>query len=447
MKANALQIIALAGAVIAVAATPAVAGWSQPRTLGTPAGYVVPLGVQADAFGRLVVSWIAQRQTSARSAARVYTLSRSPNGTFGMPRSRLEQVGEPAIYGRGQLLYLLSRRVDSDRVTIGVAFGAAGGAATVRTIARRIALGASPVLAANRRGHAVIAWTERSGQRTLIRVAERHRGRAFGRARTLGSSRFAGVVAVAVGERGDVVVAYQRRRGARRYVIEARFRRADGRWLRPEQAGRAAAGVELAVHVSSEGAGYLAWRAQSSGDAARIPWLIRAAVRERNARFTESQVIDQSGVAERAVGQLALVPLRGGGAALAWSGSSRPAADRHPVRVATAAARGVFGTPVELAADGVLGDIAASASEILVTWSRGGIIYAASADTRGTFKRAQVISSNERAEQPRAAFDAAGRPTLIWAARPDSARAVVRTTTRDLRVRVAGRQAVRRQLP
>jgi hypothetical protein len=123
-----------------------------------------------------------------------------------------------------------------------------------------------PELAANDRGDVAVAYLQRvRGGRRAVTLAERHPGWRFAAPRIVaGGGPGAFAVTVALGARGDLVVAWQRGRS-----VEAPVRRLGGR-LRPvERLGSAVAqNTRLHAAVSRSAAVWVAWDAQLTTEGA-----------------------------------------------------------------------------------------------------------------------------------------------------------------------------------
>jgi hypothetical protein len=282
-----------------------------------------------------------------------------------------------------------------------------------------------------------VAWTEAtSGIDGRVRLAVRRPGGRFARAVTVavgavgrptGGTASGRGVAVAVGGRGEVVVAYQRERGRAR-TIEAR--RVGRRLGRPQTLGPQRGLVDLSAAMAPNGRAVVAWDSQDVGEEANEAYRVYAAVRSAgSARFSAAQALDRGGPAIRPNGRVALAVGRDGSAVVAWSSplGSYSAGLRSAVRVATAGPLGRFGAQSELAPSGAVGDVAIGAGgAAIVVWSQVAgeeepldVIAAVRPAGASAFATPEPVSPRESASYPAAAFDPrSGQPVVVWTGTP-----------------------------
>ena len=257
-----------------------------------------------------------------------------------------------------------------------------------RTVAhgRRIT---SPVLAGNADGRLALAWFDDRGTgNDAVMVALRRPGGGFGRSLRLARERVRSV-AVAVGERGQVLVAWDAFGKVRtRLRRGSRFGRTDTIRSHPAFNARLQAGV------AADGRAIVGWTAKfrSEGGAAG-PTYQQVAVRPSGAgRFREAQLLSRTSDAPDAEGTLRLDV--SGAPQVAWTqedGVFRSRAD----------GAGVFGTAEPVAPAGaLLQDLAGG----IAFWTHGGALVADG-----------VPVSTAGATQAEAAIDPlTDEPAVVW---------------------------------
>jgi hypothetical protein len=370
MRAALLALVVLLGLPASATAAPP---WSAPRDVSGPHTFVD--GLWADVG---LIGW------------------RSEDGEAGAPAGR---VFEPVFYGSGSGAVALVRRNQ-----LRVAFARPGGLwgrSTRLFQGRRIA---SPVLAGNARDDLAVAWFEDRGTfNDRVYVALKRAGRAFGRPLRLATGRIRSV-SVAIGSRGDVLVAWDARG-----KIRTRFRRRGRRAFGPAETLRSdpAFFAALRTGVASSGRAYVAWAAQFLTEGGeRGPGFYDAAVRPAGAaRFRRAQRLERIG-SDRQIGTLDLELSGRGRAIVAWTG------DR--VRAAETDAGARFGPPRDLSGPGAgLTDVVASSEGLrLVAWTAPGpLVQAAYAPPGGPFGVPEDVAPGEGA---RASLPG---PSLAWIAR------------------------------
>jgi hypothetical protein len=305
-----------------------------------------------------------------------------------------------------------------------------------------------PALAANDRGRVALAYVQRlRGRRRAVRLAERRPGGAFGAPRIVDGSFGAMGVAVAVGRRGDLAVAWKRRGW-----VEARVRPAGGRLgpvLRLARSPRLP--DVLRVAVTPRGAVWVAWAATREFEVGfDTPYQIRFAMRPAGARrFRPARQLDGNArVAEVAGMDLAVDP--DGTAFVAWS---RWDGANLRARLATVSTDGrsvARRTLSQPAYDAAIEQVVTSqrAGEALVAWERldapreiGTQVLAGLVEPGGRYAGEEMVSDADRAPQPWADFDpVTGAPTIVWSQRigpdgpfvpVDQLQTVARTATRQ----------------
>lgn len=380
-------LLALAVLVVLPASTEAAPPWSAPRDVSGPHTFVDGLWA-----GGGLIGW------------------RSEDGEAGAPAGR---SGDPVFF-RGGAAVAIVRPVGSNRdprSELRVAIRSGGRFGPSKRVVKHPRI-APPTLAGNARGDLALAWFEdRSVDHDRVYVALRRAGHAFGHPIRLAGGRVRGV-SVAVGPRGDVLVAWNtvdkvrtrlKRHG--RGFARAETLRADPAW-----------GAAMRPAIASSGRAYVAWASQGlfeGGDSG--PAYYDVAVRPAGAkRFRRAQRLDRL-AANHLGGPLDLTLTGRGNALVAW------VSDR--ARVAETGADGRFGAARELSAPGDevtrLGgiDVAARpAGARLVTWTVAGPLVRAAFGAPG----APLGPPEDVApgETPRAAFP--GPAVVDWQLRrPD----------------------------
>jgi hypothetical protein len=380
-------LLALAVVLALPAATEAAPPWAAPEDVSRPHTFIDGLWIGT----HLTFGW------------------RSEDGERGAPAGR---VGEPTFYGWDEGAAAIVRPVGSNRdprSELRVAFLRPGGAfGRSQRVVERPGI-ASPVVAGNARGNLALAWFEDRGARNdHVYVALQRRGRPVGRPLRLATGRVRSV-SVALGARGDVLVAWDAR-GTIRTRLRRSGRRSFGRaeTLRSDPAFSA----KLRTAVAASGRAVVAWTAQRQTEGGeRGPGYYEAALRPAGARrFGRAQRLERIG-AGRPVGSLDLELAGAGRAVVAWT-SGR-------VRVAETGADERFGAPRDLSAPGAglaefgtVDVLASSTGWRLVTWTAAGPrVQAAVAPVGAGFGPPEDVAPGEGA---RAGFPG---PTLVWQVR------------------------------
>ncbi len=384
-------LLALAVLVVLPASTEAAPPWSAPRDVSGP--HMLVDGLWA---GGGLIGW------------------RSEDGEAGTPAGR---SGDPVFFGNGQAAVAIVRPIGSNRdprSELRVAIRSGGRFGPSRRVVKHPRI-APPTLAGNARGDLALAWFEdRSVNHDRVYVALRRAGHAFGKPIRLAGGRVRGV-SVAVGSRGDVLVAWNtvdkvrtrlKRRG--HGFARAETLRADPAW-----------GAKLRPAVASSGRAYVAWASQGlfeGGDSG--PAYYDVATRPAGAqRFHRAQRLDRL-AAGHLGGPLDLALTGRGNALVAW------VSDR--VRVAETGADGRFGALRDLSAPGAISDdditrlggvdaAGTPAGARLVTWTvTGPLVRAAFAPPGSTFGAPEDVGPGET---PRAVLPG---PSVAWQVRrPD----------------------------
>jgi hypothetical protein len=449
--ASGLTVLVTAWAALVASAAHAAPPWSEPRSIGAPAGVVSGAEIGFGPAGTALLS----RRTNANAAARqedyedrLATLT--PDGKLVEHRPLSDRLAAPPLlFGRGRVALLRERLLSERdatprRVRLSVSVGSAARPAG-RGRPHRLASfttfprSGSSAMAVGAQGQIAIVWMAYRGDefgsgRFRVRLALRRPNGRFDRTRTVASGRVetegdAPPVAVAIGGRRDVVVTYAVA------GIKVRSLRRGRRFDPPQALGPSSGFVELAARGSRTGRTVVAWATQDGGEEVSEPYVVRAALRApRAARFGPTQVVDPGEAnLERVAGRMRLAMAADGTAALTWSNASGRYPDiTQPVLVSVAERDGGFGPFAVLAANGAARDVALrDDGAALVTWTdpRGRTFAPVSPDTFAAlrpgpaqpFGPPELIATSSPDSgldrQAAAAYDPrTGRPTVIWTA-------------------------------
>jgi hypothetical protein len=358
----------------------------------------------------------------------VRVASAATSGTFGPERAAPDALFPTDIYANGRVLLLgeqgiITKRRQRSRIKL--AFGrTVGSFGTPRTI-DTVETFRLPSAAANDAGRVAVAYIRVTrGRRRAAKLVVRPRKR-FGRPRIVSRRGGVNAVTVAVGPRGDVVVAWER--GGR---IEARIRR-PGRRLGPVVlVGRGAKlGTKLRAAVAASGRVWIAWSSQmlsEGGD--NGPFTLQSAVSSRRrSKFRSARLLDRYDrrASDEATFDLALDGRDNG--LIAWSSFD---GQNFRARLGFANRRGRFAHLTTLSQpgyDAVVGDLATSgrAGEALAVWSRldavgevGTTVLAGYVPPDGSYPGEEQVSRGDRARLPAVAFNLrTGLPTAVWSQR------------------------------
>jgi hypothetical protein len=455
------RALGLPGSLLLVAVAPAspshAATWSAPATLSSPATFVDSPFIGFGTSGEGLASWSYTIGIGPGSSFGLRAAPRAATGQFGAERELPADIARHTVYARDRVV-AVSQRDHGDRRTLRVAFGSTSGRiAAARTIDRFTSVpgyGNWPELAANDRGDVAVAYLQRiRGGRRAVTLADRRPGGRFAAPRIVaGRGRGAFAVTVALGARGDLVVAWQRRRW-----VEARVRRAGGRLGPVQRLGPAVAqDTRLHAAVAPSGAVWVAWDAQLTTEGGTSgPFTIRVAMRPAGARtFRPARVLERNEGRASAESRVDLALDPAGAAFVAWSSSDGASAR---ARLATFTADGqtaIIRTLSQPGYDASVRDVATSQQpgEALVVWARldavgelGTQVLAGPIAADGTYAGEEAVSDADRARLPATAFDpVTGAPTVVWSQRigPDGpgvpvaqVRTVLRAATRSLTTR------------
>jgi hypothetical protein len=408
-------LVALALPAAALADPP----WSPTPNLSSPHLFVDPVEVTASGDGTALAWWRWQDGTVSNAPPSASVASRPPGGAFGQERPAPSGLQDLEAYAQTRAIALTA---GAPRLTaptrLAVAFGSTSGAfGSPRRIVDERSLGGIPQLAVDARGDAAIAYYRNlGGTNNRVMVSLRRAGGSFGAPFQIAHGRIRSV-AVAVGPRGDVLVAWDARG-----TIQARYRSPSASGFQPIEtiSSDPTFFAQIQAAVTDGGRCYLAWSAKFlSEGGSQGPVFDEVAVRPAGHRFRAAQRLERDGesFAQRPVA-LALTGERD--ATVAWTGFDGTNAR---VRVAATDPSARFGAPQDVSPagrDGVVSDLAAAGGTRLVVWDNGSFdanqVFAALAAPGAPFGPAEAVSAAQEARGAHATL--AGAPTLVWTNRP-----------------------------
>ena len=407
-----LVLLGLATAPLAAAAP-----WSAPRDVSRPHTFIDDVSIAFVPSGAGLIGWRLQDGVGAGARGGEAVAARSASGALGPARSAPRgRSGRLVLYGRSRAAVALVRPVGSNRdprSELRVAFGSAGGALPAVEARRPPPADRAAELRRQRarRPRARVVRGPRAAN-DRVEVALRRAGGSFGAPLRLATGRVRSV-SVAVGPRGDVLVAWDARG-----KIRTRLRRAGRRTLRaaPRRcAPRRRSPRRCAPRSRAPGRAYVAWAAQLADEGGDTgPAFYEAAVRPAGAaRFRPAQLLERLGAGAQ-VGPLDLALTGHGNAVVAWTGER--------VRAAQTDASGRFGAPADLSlrpgCSLPLTDVAAAPDGARVAvWTAGSLVQAAYAAPGAPFGPPEDVGSRRRRPRGVPARGRAARRRVARAAR------------------------------
>jgi hypothetical protein len=330
------------------------------------------------------------------------------------------------VYGRGNVFWRGEREVVRGRrhlTRVQVAFGhTTGFIARPRTVATDEVLG--PLAAAvNDRGQIAMAYVRTvNGRRRAVKLFV-SRGRNLGRGQIVSPRGGVNSMTVAVGPRGDIVVAWER--DGR---IEARIRRPHHHLGRIIAVGRGARyHTQLRAAVSRSGRTWLAWTSQrlsEGGDNGPFQ-LVTAVSRARGSHFQRARVLDRYDRRASDEASFALaIGLKDNGV-VAWSSFD---GQNFRARLATIdlGGRASITTLSQPGYDAAVGNLARGPrGDTVVVWARldavgelGDVVFAGDVFPDLAYAGEERVSAGDRARKPAVAIDPiSGNPTVVWSQR------------------------------
>jgi hypothetical protein len=394
--------------------------WSATQNLSSPHLFVDPVEVTASGDGTALAWWM--RQDGIGTSARLgwNLASRAPGATaFGPERAAPSDTVAIDGFAQTRAIALIDQAIgpaNIGRTRLRVGFGRTSGSFDApRTIADGPRLD-RPVLAVNATGDAAVAYFQDRGvTNDRVMVSVRRAGGSFGAPFQVGHGAIRSV-AIAVGPRGDILVAWDARG-----TIRARYRPTTRSGFDPIEtiASEPTYFAQIHAAVTDVGRCYLAWSAQFlSEGGTRGPVFNEVAVRPSGGRFRAAQLLERD-PETRSQEPIALAT-EGRDATVAWTGFDGANAR---VRTASTDPTAHFGTPQDVSpagSDGVVSDLAATAGTRLVVWDNGSFdanqVFAALATAGAPFGAPEAVSAAQEARAGQAVF--APQPTIVWTNRP-----------------------------
>ena len=272
------------------------------------------------------------------------------------------------------------------------------------------------MLAVDPKGDAAIAYFQDRGvTNDRVMVSLRRAGGSFGAPFQVGHGAIRSV-AVAVGPRGDVLVAWDARG-----TIHARYKGPGSAGFQPIEtiSSDPTFFAQIQAAVADGGRCYLAWSAQLLTEGgSRGPVFNEVAVRPSGHRFRPAQLLERDG-SNRSQAPIGLA-IQGRDATVAWTGFDGANAR---VRAASTDAAAHFGAAQDVSPagrDGVVSDLAAAGGTRLVVWDNGSFdanqVFAAVAPPGAPFGADEAVSAAQEARAGRALVSPT--PTVVWTNRP-----------------------------
>ena len=393
--------------------------WSPAQNLSSPHLFVSPVSATGSADGTTLAWWSWQDGTTG--AATGGSMASRPPGATAFGAERPLPAGTQDIEGYAQtraIALALPPVAPMAPARLAVAFGSTSGAfGPARRIVDERSLGGLPKLAVNARGDAAVAYFRNLGTTNdRVMVSLRRAGGSFGAPFQIAHGRIRSV-AVAVGPRGDVLVAWDARG-----TIQARYRSPSASGFQPIEtiSSDPTFFAQIQAAVTDGGRCYLAWSAKFRSEGGSTgPVFNEVAVRPSGHRFRAAQLLERE-PDSREQGPVALALTGTRDATVAWTGFDGA---NSRVRVASTDPSARFGAPQDVSPagrDGVVSDLAAAGGTRLVVWDNGSFdanqVFAALAPPGAPFGPAEAVSAAQEARAGRATI--AGVPTIVWTNRP-----------------------------
>jgi hypothetical protein len=401
---------------VALAAAP----WSAPEPISASHLFIANAGLAYTANGTAVATWGWQdgsRPPAATSGSRV--AYKPVGGVWSAERVVRGDLAAPSVtFGRNRWAVPTQTVTAGSRTTIAVVMGQAG---RTPDAPKRIFRGdtlARVQLAGNGRGRLALAWQQRAGGRGRVYVALRAPGKPFGRPRIVADGRVRNV-AVDVGPRGDVLLAWEERGHVR---VRLRGPRAKHFDTARTIASKPAFTNTLRAALTAAGRAYVAWDAQFATEGGSTgPIYVQAAVKPSGGSWRRAQLLDRLGEGGLMRG-LALDVVDGDrDAIVAWAASD---GTQTHVRTAATGFSGAFDAPRELPGTG--GDYTVDDLEdgtLMLTRRFGsGLDTGSQVMASHRLGAPEAVSAEQEAYGGQAAADPAGGVTALWVNRAAGSR-------------------------
>jgi hypothetical protein len=398
------------------------ATWSAPVDVSSRSTFIENPFIGFDGSGTGFASWRWQDGVGAGARGGVRVSSRAASGPFAPELAGPDAEVPPVVLERGRVLVLGEQRPNE----LQLAFGHTDGRFSVHAIVDSGQRFGLPAVAANNSGLVAVAYIKTTPKGRRVAKLALGRSRHVFRPRVISRrGRRINAITVAVGSRGDLVVAWER--DGR---VEARIARPDRALGRVVLVGRGAKlGTSLRAAVAANGRVWIAWSSQSRSEGGDTgPFTLQSAASAlRGSKFRSPYLLDRYDrrASDEATFDLSL-DVNGNGM-VAWSGFDE---GNFRARFARANRRGRFvrfETLSQPGYDAVVGGLATGrrAGEAIVVWSRldavgevGTVVLAGYLAPGGGYGGEEQVSRGDRARKPAVAFDlSTGHPTVVWSQR------------------------------
>lgn len=357
----------------ALGAAPARAGWSAPQTVSSAANEAALGTLDSSLQGRALLTWMPMRWANRHFVnAGQRAATRAPGAAaFDTDRRVARFLAGPVLYGTTRAVGVGGTVGSSNRcgprVDLQARYGRSDGTfpAPAPTIAAFRATGGNwgPAVDANAAGQVAVAWVQSTSdcRRAIVRFARRRGGGtgAFTSAETLRGRGSNERPSVAVGQGGDMLVAWARRTGEGLTTIEARYRRRGGRWAAVQRLGQGTVAGRILTGITQNGRAYVVWQRSSISESSGLTASLLAAVKPAGAHtFRAATRLDGFRVPTVYLSLQPALAVAGNRALVGWTGRD---GGHWRVRAADSGSSGAFGPRQWLSEDdrdALMGDVA-----------------------------------------------------------------------------------------
>ena len=436
------SILALTLALAALPAASAQAAWTAPQSLSGAANEVSVGTLATDPGGRALTTWVPSTYTNGHfTSGGALSATRAPGATlFDTARRAPAFLAGPVLFGATRAVGLGGTVGSWNRcgpkVDLQVRYGRSDGTfALPPTIAAFRATGGNwgPSVDANAAGQVAAAWVQSTSdcKRAIVEVARRRGGGtgAFTAPETLRGRGSAVTPAVAVGQGGDMLVAWGRRTGFGETASEARYRPAGGAWGPLQRLGTSSAPGLILTGVTQNGRAYVVWQRLQYNEDTGMTAALRAAVQPAGSRsFRAATLLEGIHTGNSNVPLRPRLVISANTALLGWTGRVE---SHWVVRAAQSGSSGAFGAAQTLSdatRDAALADLALLPrgtaavtwsylddeqiqSDVMVSLRPAGASFAAAEQVYVTDAGRQLLR-----DLPRVTLDpVTAQPTVVWA--------------------------------
>jgi hypothetical protein len=433
---HALIIVVLLAAS-ALAAAPAHAAWSAPQTVSSGANEAALGTLDVSPQDRALVTWMPMRWENRHFVdAGQRAATRAPGAAaFDAERRVAAFLAGPVLFGTTRAVGL-GGTVGSwnrcgPRVDLQVRYGRSDGTfpAPAPTIAAFRATGGNwgPAVDANAAGQVAVAWVQSTSdcKRAIVRFAHRRGGGtgAFTPAETLRGRGSNERPSVAVGQGGDMLVAWARRTGEGLTTIEARYRAAGGGWGAVQRLGQGTVAGRILAGVTQNGRAYVIWQRSSISESTGLTASLFAAVQPAGVRtFRAATRLDGFRVPTVYLSLQPALAVAGNRALVGWTGRD---GGHWRVWAADSGSSGAFGARQWLSdadRDALMGDVALlPGGTAAAAWSHGddemlpADVMASVRLSAGAFGAPEQVTAGQPRALPLTALSLTTlRPTVAW---------------------------------